>query len=209
MTDRTAEINDIRSKPNKNGNPNANYPVRHAANEAYIEYEPEEAIIFPGQAYHKNKPARQRVQYQEFEPQQFEAVTLPRGHAPPLGHEYSPYPHQYPNTNHHQQRGNPFYGTPNHHNQQPVPQFAEPARLDPTYDLKEANSTDDLLHDKGKEPRFSNITLGNDRGCMYGCVPVNKKKRYICLAITGLILLILAIILFLFFPRYYLLIQNA
>ena len=37
--------------------------------------------------------------------------------------------------------------------------------------------------------------------CMYGCIPVNKMNRYICLGVTLCILIILGVVTFIYYPR--------
>jgi hypothetical protein len=39
------------------------------------------------------------------------------------------------------------------------------------------------------------------RRFMYGCIPVNRRSRWICLSVFGVILIILGVLGFLFFPR--------
>lgn len=66
---------------------------------------------------------------------------------------------------------------------------------------EEKNSRAEAL----KGDHFYNINYSLDQGptrrFMYGCIPVYKKSRNICLAITGFILVIMGIVIYLFFPR--------
>ncbi|KAJ3270757.1 hypothetical protein HDV01_007449 [Terramyces sp. JEL0728] len=60
---------------------------------------------------------------------------------------------------------------------------------------------------KSFESMHSQKAMTNDRKkptkrYMYGCIPTNPKSRKICLGITAMLLVVLGVVLFLFFPRF-------
>jgi hypothetical protein len=53
-----------------------------------------------------------------------------------------------------------------------------------------------------KEEIYPKLGPQKQRRCMYGCIPVQKKSRYICLGTIAFFLILFGILGFLFFPRF-------
>ena len=69
---------------------------------------------------------------------------------------------------------------------------------------KDLSRQDDLEKATKRQNAGKSIMMfvdSNRKNCMYGCIPVDKKKRMICLGITGGLLILLVILGILFFPR--------
>ncbi|KAI8908318.1 hypothetical protein EDD86DRAFT_247515 [Gorgonomyces haynaldii] len=95
--------------------------------------------------------------------------------------QYNQYENQY--SQHDNQYENQYS---QHDNQYKYDQTAYPISSD-TKTWKDTK----IQEEPKKEPR-----------CIYGCVPYQKKPRYICLGVTAVLLIVLGVLGFLFFPRY-------
>jgi hypothetical protein len=153
-------------------------------------------------------------------PDAFEAITIPRAPKPVhpkygKSNPFPPVPMQGPPIQYHQQipTNQPGFIPQQVHtdyNKAPAPRMP-PAPMQTnnmyTAPLKEHNSTDRLITNTlqryKKNARTSMMILvdKNKKNCMYGCIPIKKKPRLICMSVTLASIILTVVMLFLFLPR--------
>jgi hypothetical protein len=140
--------------------------------------------------YYQQKPMQYGTTQMVVEPQVQEYVTLPRKqHSQELNHRH-PF-----------RAEDSFVGEPAYeqavtvNRQQPQP--PAPRMMD----LPNSSSAN-LVEKEKKDEIYPKLGPQDQRRCMYGCIPVNKRSRYICIGSVSLVVLILGIVGFIFFPRF-------
>ena len=88
----------------------------------------------------------------------------------------------------------------------PVPNNKPPAQQSfKSVETKESLLSNDITSKSARRQDVGKSIMmfleDNKKNCMYGCIPVNKRKRTICMSVTGAFLLIFGIVMFLYFPR--------
>ncbi|KAI8895430.1 hypothetical protein BC833DRAFT_601343 [Globomyces pollinis-pini] len=83
------------------------------------------------------------------------------------------------------------------------PQEPSPsANFEATDSYMNKSASNDKLVDGKEDLTYPQLTPEKpERNCMYCCIPTNRKRRNICLSITAVLLLIIGVLTFLFFPR--------
>lgn len=90
------------------------------------------------------------------------------------------------------------------HQQQQQNQEFQNVQAQQSTQLPHSNLKKELIEQAPMEKTVMDSMIEDDRSnkrCMYLCIPVNKKSRYICLGVTFLVLLVLGIVIGLFYPR--------
>jgi hypothetical protein len=151
-------------------------PIQNSARDTFLEApEMEEAYSLP------RKPRAPSPMNEPMPMPFYNNISVPQEqyHPPYQGHFNAPVPL---NSNRNMQQISPFTDD----NRTLTEEFGIRAASPPKEKLAHTSFNAMIQH----EPR-----------CIYYCIPTNRKSRYICLGITGFIVVVLGILAFLFYPR--------
>ena len=147
------------------------------------------------QGYNQQGPVQYGTTQGYVNPQVEEYITLPSRGYNELSHRH-PKPYEDPYA---QQQPYQQYVPRQMDNQPPMQQMLAP----PTPQLPSRASTSDLLEKEYKANGSFYPQIGEkEPRCMYGCIPTKRRTRFICIGIVVLVLIILGVVGFFFYPKY-------